>query len=60
MLVIFWDTLSSAVIKDSVVQHTEYAGPEHSLTVLRTAQLYPDPYLSITNQKSILDTIYTT
>ena len=44
ILVIFWDTLSSAVLEDSVIQCTEYTVPEHSLTVLEDSQTGLSPY----------------
>ena len=52
--------MGHTVLEDSVIQRTEcHAEPEHS-DCPEDSPLCPDPYLSITKQKSILNTIYTT
>ena len=52
--------MGHTVLEDSVVQGTEYrAEPEHS-DCPEDSPLGPDPYLSITKHKTILNTIYTT
>ena len=52
--------MGHTVLEDSVVQRTKYsAEPEHS-DCPKDNPLWSDPYLSITKQKTILNTIYTT